>query len=107
MADLREIIGGNVSSREDAYTTADDYLFYNSLVSLLPDSPYFALDGFATNRDLIVIGDGFIQMLTETGVDEGIVWTGILAHEWSHQIQFNNYSEWYPEGAADNEPEAT
>ena len=107
LADLWEIIGANVSSREDAYRIADDYLFYNSLVPQLPDNPYFALDGFATNRNLIVISDGIVQMLSETGIDEGIVWTGILAHEWAHQIQFNNYAAWYPEGAADNLPEAT
>lgn len=107
LADLWEVVGLDVNSREEAYAIADTYLFYNSLATYLPDSPFFALDGFAAPFNLIVIGDGLVQMLSETGLDGDIVWTGILAHEWAHQIQFNNMAVWYPEGAADNLPEAT
>ncbi|MCC8358969.1 hypothetical protein [Salinimicrobium sediminilitoris] len=94
-------------SSEVAYANADFLLSVNEASPVLPESPYFAMDGFATAGNLIVIGDGITSVLSRTGIDEGIVWTGILAHEWAHQIQFDNYSVWYPEGAADNQPEAT
>ncbi|HSI69744.1 MAG TPA: hypothetical protein VK941_05890 [Gillisia sp.] len=107
LADIYEIVGTNVGSREQAYAAADQILYFNTFSPHLPDNPFFALDGFATSGNLIVIGDGIVQMLAETGIEEEIVWTGILAHEWAHQIQFNNWSTWYPNGAADNVPEAT
>lgn len=94
----------------NAAAVADELLYINTLSPHIPESPFFAADGFATKfrgRNLIVIGDGIVTMLSETGIEEGIVWTGILAHEWAHQIQFQNFSTWYPEGAADNLPEAT
>ncbi|MGB7843932.1 MAG: hypothetical protein WBL21_14140 [Salinimicrobium sp.] len=99
LADIWELVGVEVNSREEAYAIADQYLFYNSLASTLPESPFFALDGFATPSNLIVVGDGIVQMLTEAGVEEDIAWTGIVSHEWGHQIQFNHTTSWYPEGA--------
>lgn len=107
LADIYEIVGANVNSREEAYAIADQILYWNTFSPNLPDNPFFALDGFATSANLIVIGDGIVQMLAESGIEEDIVWTGILAHEWAHQIQFNNMQNWYPNGAADNAPEAT
>ena len=102
LADIYMIVGANVETREDAYAIADFLLSVNEASPVLPDSPYFAMDGFATSGNLIVIGDGITSVLSRTGIDEGIVWTGILAHEWAHQIQFDNYSEWYPNGAAED-----
>lgn len=107
LADIYMIVGANVETREDAYAIADQLLEINEASPVLPESPYFAMDGFATSANLIVIGDGITSVLSRTGIDEDIVWTGILAHEWAHQVQFDNYAEWYPNGAADNEPEAT
>ncbi len=93
-----------------APAVADQLLYINSLSPYIPESPLFATDGFATifrGENLIGIGDGIVEILARTGIDEEIVWTGILAHEWAHQIQFLNMEEWYPTGAADNLPEAT
>ena len=92
---------------EQAAAIADQYLALNKVSPNLPENPFFATDGFASSNGTIVIGDGLVRWLAEAGVEEGIVWTGILAHEWAHQVQFNNYGEWYPAGAADNAPEAT
>ncbi|UJH92277.1 neutral zinc metallopeptidase [Antarcticibacterium sp. 1MA-6-2] len=92
---------------QQAAQIADQYLALNEASPNLPENPYFATDGFASSNGTIVIGDGLVRWLAEAGVEESIVWTGILAHEWSHQVQFNNYGEWYPIGAADNLPEAT
>lgn len=92
---------------EQAAEIADDFLALNEVSPNLPENPYFATDGFASSNGTIVIGDGLVRWLAEAGVEEEIVWTGILAHEWAHQVQFNNYRDWYPTGAADNAPEAT
>jgi hypothetical protein len=107
LADIYMIVGSNVETREDAYAIADFLLSINEASPVLPESPYFALDGFATPGNLIVIGDGITSLLSNTGIDEGIVWTGILAHEWAHQIHINYNSEWYPTGAAQDPAAAT
>ncbi|PRY09669.1 hypothetical protein CLV24_1186 [Pontibacter ummariensis] len=95
------------ASEKEAYDYADILVGINATMATLPESPFFAIDGFATSGNLIVIGDGLVGMMTEAGVEQDIVWTGILAHEWAHQIQFDNTAAWYPAGAADNAPEAT
>ncbi|WP_034891129.1 hypothetical protein [Gillisia sp. Hel_I_29] len=92
---------------EQASQIADEYLGYNELSPNLPENPYFATDGFASGNKTIVIGDGLVTWLAEAGVDEGIVWTGILAHEWAHQVQFLNYPTWYPQGADPDQATAT
>ncbi|WP_424493969.1 hypothetical protein [Salinimicrobium sp. GXAS 041] len=107
LADLYMIVGANVETREDAYAIADQLLAINEASPVLPENPYFAMDGFATAGNLIVIGDGITSVLSNTGIDEGIVWTGILAHEWAHQIQFDNTTNWYPNGAAQDPAAST
>lgn len=98
-----------------AQAYADEFVDYVNVNStFLIESPLVSFDGFAIaldglfgQGDLIVIGDGIIEIMTDAGVEDKIVWTGIMAHEWAHQIQFNNEAIWYPNGAADNTPEAT
>ncbi|MEZ7494546.1 hypothetical protein QO206_03550 [Leeuwenhoekiella aequorea] len=90
-----------------AYGNADFFLAVNEASTFLNESPLLSFDGFASSADLIVIGDGLVQLASEAGVEDKIVWSGILAHEWAHQIQFDNTAVWYPNGAADNAPEAT
>ncbi len=86
-------------SKEISYLAADQVLAYNAASAQFPENPFFALDGFATPSQLIVLGDGLISMLAETGIDTDLVYTGVLAHEWAHQVQFLNSQQWYPEGA--------
>lgn len=70
---------------------------FNSNSDQIPENPFYASDGFATFDGIIVIGDGIVSMLAETGLDPKVVWSGILAHEWGHQIQFQNFGNWtYP-----------
>lgn len=85
-------------TQEQAYQQADIILQLNELSPNLPENPYFASDGFASFSRTIVIGDGLPTWLAETGLDEGIVWTGILSHEYAHEVQFFNYGDWYPAG---------
>ncbi len=90
-----------------AYSNADFLLAVNEASTFLNESPLLSFDGFASSTNLIVIGDGLVELMVKSGVEDRVVWNGILAHEWAHQIQFDNYAIWYPDGAADNEPEAT
>lgn len=92
---------------EIAYANADFFLAVNEASTFLIESPLLSFDGFASSSNLIVIGDGLVELASEAGVEDKVVWSGILSHEWAHQIQFDNFPVWYPDGAADNEPEAT
>lgn len=96
LANIFMKLGMDDYSREMAYAAADEVLRINQQSPNLPHSPLFAADGFITYNGLIVIGDGLVQLISETGIDPEIVWTGILAHEWSHQIQMDHRKEWYP-----------
>ncbi|WP_417444375.1 hypothetical protein [Joostella sp.] len=86
----------------------------NEESTFLIENPFVSFDGFAINidnffgkgqGDIIVISDGIVSVMAQTGIDADIVWTGILAHEWGHQIQFdNNWTYPVEEG---NIPEST
>lgn len=87
----------DVEEKEQLYAEVDDMLYNNSISPVLPESPFIASDGYATYNGRIVIGDGLVQLFTETGLEDEIVWTGILSHEWAHQVQFDHLDTWYPE----------
>ena len=89
-----------------AYANAD-FLIANVIEPSVAfdTTPLLSFDGFATFSNLIVIGDGIVQVLSDAGVEDKIVFAGILAHEWGHQVQFNNYEQWYGEWVST--PEAT
>ncbi len=82
--------------------------YFNTASDQIPENPFFASDGFATFDRKIVIGDGIVTFLEDTGLDPKVVWSSVLAHEWGHQIQFLNFGAWeYPIPAFANTPEAT
>lgn len=82
--------------------------FFNNVSDQIPENPLMAADGFATFDRKIVVGDGIITLLAETGLDPKVVWSSILAHEWGHQMQFLNYGAWaYPLPAFSGSPEST
>ena len=87
------------SNKDDAARQADVIVRkYNEAASSL-GSPLFSMDAFMqeiNDKRLIVIGDGFVQILSEAGVEPGIGWTGIIAHEWAHHVQSKG-KYWDPE----------
>ncbi len=97
----------DIESREEVYKLADEIIYFNSLSPLLPESPLISSDGFAARHGVIVIGDGLITLFSETGLKEEIVWTGILSHEWAHQIQFHYFDDWYKNYPFESDPETT
>ena len=107
LLDLFWLMIADVESKEDLYPMVEEILYLNSISPNLPESPFFSSDGFANRSGLIVIGDGLIQLFTEAGIEADIAWTGILSHEWSHQVQMNHLENWYPEGNFDDEAERT
>ena len=96
----------DVEDKEHLLPIADEILYYNSISPVLPESPFLSSDGYASHNGSIVIGDGLIQLFAETGLEEEIVWVGILSHEWVHQIQFQHLDSWYP-GAFETPAERT
>ena len=94
-------------SKEEAYEKADEILKLNRKYPVLLKTPLIASDGFSAQHGIIVIGDGLIQMFTETGVDDQIVWTGILTHEWAHQVQFHFFDSWEADYPSDTSAEFT
>jgi hypothetical protein len=90
-------------TREEAYATADLIIERNKMAPGLLASPLLSLDAFAApggdyvagGKDLIVIGDGVVQLGTDLGAGAGVAITGVLSHEWAHQIHFNNDQQWY------------
>lgn len=82
--------------------------YFNTNSDQIPENPFYAADGFATFDRTIVIGDGIVTLLEDTGIDPKVVWLSILAHEWGHQIQFLNFGDWqYPVPAFIGTPEST
>lgn len=107
LLDLFWLMIADVESREDLYPMVDEILQLNRLSPNLPESPFLASDGFANYFDRIVIGDGLIQLFTEAGIENDIAWTGIISHEWAHQVQMNYLEDWYPKGSFSDEAERT
>lgn len=97
----------DMESKEEAYLLADEILKLNQRFPELINSPFISSDGFATRHGDIVIGDGLIKLFVETGLSDQIVWTGIIAHEWAHQVQFHFLNSWYPEGTFEDPAERT
>lgn len=80
---------------EEAYEIADQIIAINVVSPVFIETPLLSFDGFATPSKLIVLGDGLVEALTSSGVDDDIVVAGVLSHEWGHQVQFINFQEWY------------
>ena len=92
LAAMIESFDNSVRNRTEAYEKADELIRFNKSSPNFPENPTFALDAFTKSNGLLVIGDGLLKVLVESGIDENIAFTGILAHEWWHQAQFE-YSE--------------
>ncbi|GAA4311224.1 hypothetical protein GCM10023115_33220 [Pontixanthobacter gangjinensis] len=81
---------------------------FNTNSDQIPENVVYASDAFATSNGTIVLGDGIIELLTRTGLEDKIVISSILSHEWAHQIQFANFTDWsYPVDAFARTPEST
>ncbi|WP_029037495.1 hypothetical protein [Salinimicrobium xinjiangense] len=103
LADIYWYSINDMESKEEAYRLADAIIALNQKFPELIRSPFISSDGFAAQNGKIVVGDGLIKLFAETGLQNDIVWTGIVTHEWAHQIQFHFMNSWYP---SDNQMDA-
>ena len=94
LTDMIESFDRTVRNRTEAYEKAKDLMNINLASLNIPENPYFALDAFTRSTGLLVIGDGLLESLVETGIDGDIAFSAILSHEWWHQAQFENEEKW-------------
>ena len=94
LAAMIESFDNTVRNRTEAYQKADALIAFNKTSANFPENPTFALDAFTKSNGLLVIGDGILETLAESGIEENIAFTGIIAHEWWHQAQFEYSEEW-------------
>ncbi|MGA8854449.1 MAG: hypothetical protein WB492_09760 [Christiangramia sp.] len=95
LTDMIESFDRTIRNRTQAYEKADLLLELNAKSSVFPENPYFAFDAFTKSNGLLVIVDGIIESLIETGIDEKIAFSTVLAHEWWHQVQYEYNEEWH------------
>lgn len=98
LTDMIESFDRTVRNRIEAYDKADRLLELNSLSPNIPENPFFALDAFTKSNGLLVIGDGLLQSLIDVGIDGKVAFSAILAHEYWHQVQFENDLNWNSNG---------
>lgn len=97
----------DVEDKEDLYPFIEELMEQNSRSENLPENPIFAGEAFASQPSIIVLGDGLLHIFIETGIDPEVAWTGILSHEWAHQVQIQYLENWYPEGYFESSSEKT
>lgn len=83
------------AARDVAYEVADQLIAINNESEIFVETPLISFDGFATPSKLITLGDGLIEALNESGIDKNIVIAGLISHEWGHQVQFINSTQWF------------
>lgn len=94
LTDMIESFDRTVRNRTEAYAKADLLLQINEESPNFPENPYFAFDAFTKSNGLLVIGDGLLESIMDTGIDGDLAFTAILAHEWWHQAQFEHEDSW-------------
>lgn len=94
LSSMIESFDNTVRNRDEAYEKADALIALNKDSKNLPENPYFAMDAFTKSNGLLVIGDGILKSLVDSGIDENIAFTGVIAHEWWHQAQFEFSEIW-------------
>ena len=94
LTDMIESFDRTVRNRTEAYAKADLLIEINESSHNFPENPYFAFDGFTKSNGLLVIGDGLLESIIDTGIDGDLAFTAILAHEWWHQAQFEHEDTW-------------
>jgi hypothetical protein len=80
---------------ELAYLYADEIIAINKQSPVFTETPLLSFNAFASTDKLVVIGDGLVQILGETGIRNDVTVTGAFSHEWGHQVQFKYLLEWY------------
>ena len=94
LADMIESFDRSVRNATDARIKALQIIEAYQNSSQIPKNTFFALDAFTRSNGLLVISDGILEVLEESGIPGEIAFSGLLAHEWWHQAQFEHNQQW-------------
>ncbi|TQI70151.1 hypothetical protein JM79_1060 [Gramella sp. Hel_I_59] len=94
LADMIESFDRSVRNATDARIKALQIIEAYQNSSQIPKNNFFALDAFTRSNGLLVISDGILEVLEESGIPGEIAFSGLLAHEWWHQAQFEYDQQW-------------
>jgi len=94
LADMIESFDRSVRNATDARIKALQIIEAYQNSSQIPENTFFALDAFTRSNGLLVISDGILEVLEESGIPGEIAFSGLLAHEWWHQAQFEYNLQW-------------
>ena len=100
LADMIESFDRSIRNATEARIKALQIIEAYEKSRQIPENTFFALDAFTSSNGLLVISDGILQLLEESGIPGEIAFSGLLAHEWWHQAQFEYNLQWendYPE----------
>ena len=82
-------------NNDEAYDMADEIIAINKKSAVFIETPLLSLDAYTSPDHVIVIGDGIVRVLSETGIESDVATAGLLAHEWAHQVQYHYSVNWF------------
>ncbi|MFV8281620.1 hypothetical protein ACNKXS_08745 [Christiangramia marina] len=94
LADMIESFDRSIRNATEARIKALQIIEAYEKSRQIPENTFFALDAFTRSNGLLVISDGILQLLEESGIPGEIAFSGLLAHEWWHQAQFEYNLQW-------------
>ena len=94
LADMIESFDRSVRNATEARIKALHIIETYEKSTQIPENTFFALDVFTRSNGLLVISDGILELLEESGIPGEIAFSGLLAHEWWHQAQFEYNQQW-------------
>lgn len=94
LADMIESFDRSIRNATEARIKALQIIEAYQNSSQIPKNNFFALDAFTRSNGLLVISDGILEVLEESGIPGEIAFSGLLAHEWWHQAQFEYNLQW-------------
>ncbi|WPY99453.1 hypothetical protein [Christiangramia sp. OXR-203] len=94
LADMIESFDRSIRNATEARIKALQIIEAYQNSSQIPENTFFALNAFTRSNGLLVISDGILELLEESGIPGEIAFSGLLAHEWWHQAQFEYNLQW-------------
>ena len=94
LADMIESFDRSIRNATEARIKALQIIEAYQNSSQIPENTFFALNAFTRSNGLLVISDGILELLEESGIPGAIAFSGLLAHEWWHQAQFEYNLQW-------------
>ena len=94
LADMIESFDRSIRNATEARIKALQIIEAYQNSSQIPENTFFALNAFTRSNGLLVISDGILELLEESGITGEIAFSGLLAHEWCDSYQFFIECNW-------------